>query len=474
VRFPSSAHYQVTLPARQSEPGGGLGITDGRYNADVKWDARTFDFGLLGLSILFFFSFWYWARHVYIPANAVEVRARKFPVGNNSDLYSRWLGARELLLHGRNPYSPEVTREIQVGFYGRPLDPQKQSEPTAQEAFVYPLWVVFLMAPSVTLSFGLAVAIFRWFLTVSVGLGAALWMYVLGIRRPLTLVIAVMVLVFGSLPCLVEYYQQNLTAAVILFLTVAALCIVRSWLGTGGFFLALATMKPDVTGLLILWFLVWAASKWRERQRLLWVFTATMAAFLILSEMLLPHWVVDFVRQISEYPTYGTAPNVLQQVFSSLPGTIFSLLLLLLLFTFWFRWRIAEANTVEFRWSLVWTCMVTVAVLPKIASYIELLLIPPLLVIASELIIIYKRGPILRAFASAPFACLLLHWLAAAVLSVASMLGQKRVIDLLTAELPDHIFLAVAPLTLLAVVTVAFISARTGVLSNPPVPGEAM
>jgi hypothetical protein len=63
--------------------------------------------------------------------------------------------------------------------------------------------------------------------------------------------------------------------------------------------------------------------------------------------------------------------------------------------------------------------------------------------------------------------------LAAAVLSVASMLGQKRVIDLLTAELPDHIFLAVAPLTLLAVVTVAFISARTGVLSNPPVPGEA-
>ncbi len=37
-----------------------------------------------------------------------------------SDLYPRWYGSRELLLHGRNPYSSDVSREIQVWQRGRP------------------------------------------------------------------------------------------------------------------------------------------------------------------------------------------------------------------------------------------------------------------------------------------------------------------------------------------------------------------
>lgn len=42
-----------------------------------------------------------------------------FPERNFSDLFPRWLGTRELLLHGRDPYSPEITGEIQQGYYGR-------------------------------------------------------------------------------------------------------------------------------------------------------------------------------------------------------------------------------------------------------------------------------------------------------------------------------------------------------------------
>jgi len=32
------------------------------------------------------------------------------------DLYSPWMGTRELILHHRNPYGPEVTHEIQMAF----------------------------------------------------------------------------------------------------------------------------------------------------------------------------------------------------------------------------------------------------------------------------------------------------------------------------------------------------------------------
>ena len=35
--------------------------------------------------------------------------------GHPGDIYHRWLGSRELLLNGRNPYGKEVTEEIQIG-----------------------------------------------------------------------------------------------------------------------------------------------------------------------------------------------------------------------------------------------------------------------------------------------------------------------------------------------------------------------
>ena len=134
------------------------------YNAGVRWHVRAFDLWLVSVALVFCLAFWYWAKRVYIPAIAAEVRARNLPVGNNSDLYPRWLGARELLLHGRDPYRSEITREIQVGFYGRPLDPTKKSDPIDKESFVYPLLVVFLLAPTVTLPFGVVIYIFRWVL----------------------------------------------------------------------------------------------------------------------------------------------------------------------------------------------------------------------------------------------------------------------------------------------------------------------
>jgi hypothetical protein len=36
-----------------------------------------------------------------------------------TDLYPRWYGAREVLLHHRDPYSAEVTEEIQLAYEGR-------------------------------------------------------------------------------------------------------------------------------------------------------------------------------------------------------------------------------------------------------------------------------------------------------------------------------------------------------------------
>ncbi len=72
------------------------------------------------------------------------------------DLYQRWIGTRELLLHGRNPYSAEVSHEIQIGFYGHPVEQtydKPASEILDEQRFAYPVYVVFLLAPAIHLDF---------------------------------------------------------------------------------------------------------------------------------------------------------------------------------------------------------------------------------------------------------------------------------------------------------------------------------
>jgi hypothetical protein len=46
-----------------------------------------------------------------------------------------------------------VTREIQLGFYGRQIDPNNPSDPKDQVAFAYPLYVIFLFWPTTALPF---------------------------------------------------------------------------------------------------------------------------------------------------------------------------------------------------------------------------------------------------------------------------------------------------------------------------------
>ena len=92
-------------------------------------------------------------RTVIIPAQETDAAVHDKPRGNLSDLYPRWLGARELLLNHRDPYSDEVTGDIQRGVWGRTLDPKNPNDPQDEMRFAYPLYVVFLLAPTVTLQF---------------------------------------------------------------------------------------------------------------------------------------------------------------------------------------------------------------------------------------------------------------------------------------------------------------------------------
>jgi hypothetical protein len=144
------------------------------------------------------FGIWHWSGNILVPIYTSAAKDRGRPIGNNSDLYPLWLRTRELLFHHRDPYSVEVTREIQTGFYGRPLAPQDPSDPTDEHAFVYPLYVSFLLAPTVDMPFSAVQELFRWLLLLSVAFSIPLWMRAIEFRLGWLLTLSGMVFAVSS------------------------------------------------------------------------------------------------------------------------------------------------------------------------------------------------------------------------------------------------------------------------------------
>jgi len=375
------------------------------------------------------------------------------PVGNNSDLYPRWFGARALLRYHRNPYSDEVTREIQTGFYGRPLDPRQPSDPTARESFVYPLYVVFLIAPTVNLSFVTVQAFARWFLLCVLGASVPLWMYAVGFRTRCTFLLSGILLALSSYPAVLEFHMQNLAVLAIFFLAAAAALVVRKYYLLAGATLALATIKPEASWLVIAWFLLWSISDYGARKRLLWSFLATMAVLIGAAEALLPHWIGWFLGAVREYPVYGSDPNFFQIFLPKPLATLAGIVLLGVVLVLWLRWRKAAPGSSGFGWALAWAAVATLAILPKLAAYNQPLLIPALLVLIAQSE--SQLNLVARALRKGAFACQIWQWVTASVLSLCSLVFPiSRLMG--ASQWPLLTFLALPPLTLLAVVLCTF------------------
>jgi hypothetical protein len=408
-------------------------------------------------SLLICLGVWRWSLNILAPANAMVVQAAARPVGNNSDLYPRWLGAREVILHHRDPYSAEVTRESQIGFYGRPLNPRNPNDPTAKESFVYPLYVTFLLAPFVTLPFSVVSEIFRWLLLASIMLSVPLWMSAFRYRARWQFVLSGMLLAGSTFSAVEEYFQQNLAALVMLFVAAAAAATARRNLVRGGFFLALATVKPDTTGLMVSFLLFWSAGR-RERQPLLWAFLGTWGGLILGAEIISPGWLRHFFAAVWEYPSYGVDPNIVQVLFPGLLGTAVLVALVLSLIAAAWLGRNAPADSEKFSVTLAWIGAVTLVVLPKLAAYNALLLIPAFLVLLRPNSAAWN-GFFTRAATKAAFACQSWQWATAASLSLGSVflpIGPIRA----AAQVPLYTVFALWPITLLALLGLTF-SQRT-------------
>lgn len=366
-------------------------------------------------------STWFYMNRILIPNQIADATAHNRPRGNLSDLYPRWLGAREVLLRRQNPYSAEITGEIQRGYYGRLLDPARADDPKDQQGFAYPLYVVFLLAPAIGLPFDTVQIAFRWFLVTLAAGSVLLWLRVLGWRVAFGATLIFSVLVLGWLPMVQGIKLQQLSLLVAGLLAGCGVCLTGGWLFSAGGLLALATIKPQLTWPLVLWLLLWAGSGWRERRRFAFGFGIVMLLLLGGAELLLPGWLRMFVEAIGRYHRYTQNQSVLEWLLGSILGRVVEVICLLGCGISAWRVRPEPASSVAFGRVFGLVLALTVVVVPMFAPYNQVLLTPAILTLVRRASSADPILPALRLAHSIAGIALVWPWIATLGLSAAYM-----------------------------------------------------
>ena len=380
-------------------------------------------------------SMWFYAERILVGYQVADAAAHQRPRGNLSDLYPRWLGARELLLHRRNPYSDEIAIEIQQGYYGRALDAARADDPKDRQGFAYPVYVVFVLAPLIGFPFHAVQIFFRWFLVGLTGASVWLWLKVLRWRLPALATSAAMVLALGSLAAVQGIKLQQLTLLVAVLLAGAAACLANGFLFCGGGLLAVATIKPQLAWILLGWLLLWAVSDWRARRGFLFGFGFVMALLLGGAEMVLPGWLRMFVEAVGQYQGYTQNQSVLEVMMDEalgltgraghITGEILAGIVMLACLPVLWKWRHEPEGSPQFGYAVALLLALTVLLVPKSAPYNQVLLLPAILLLVRNRAPLQEDSKALRFGYFLGGSLLGWQWIASFSLTAIYFLGSR-------------------------------------------------
>jgi len=375
--------------------------------------------GLLA-AFLLAFCMWFYVQHVLIPHQVAEATRLAEPRGNLSDLYPRWLGTKELLLHHRDPYGSDVTREIQEGYYGRALDLDRPNDPQDQQGFAYPVYVVFLLAPFVHLPFAAVEIVFRWLLMLATVASVLLWLRALRWQPPLATIATIVLLCAGSFPVLQGLKLQQLTLLVAPMIA-GSVTLLSKKPFLSGCILALGAIKPQLVLPLAAWLLLWAISDLRRRQKWVWGFAGTLGLLCAAGEYVLPGWFGRFQVGLVAYRQYTDgAESILEVLLGTFWGRLLMALIVLGVAGLCWRLRKMTLDSPPVQAVIALILSATVVIAPKTAPYNQVLLLPPILFLVRSWSEIFRART--RRAVAVGVACLVVWpWAAALGLMLACL-----------------------------------------------------
>jgi hypothetical protein len=411
------------------EAGYDLGASEGNVlsmNAPAFYRAQI---ALVLAAVLSATGGWLYVERVLIPQQLRDPAARAALRGYLSDLYPRWYGAKELLLHGRDPYTPDFTREIQIGYYGHPLAPDQPGGRNYQQGFYYPVYVAFFLAPTVNLPFELVRKAFFWVLLSLTIVTIPLWPRILHWPLPLWGQGSLVVFIVGSLPFIEGLLLQQITIFVVPMMAVAIVLLVFDRPIPAGILLAFSTVKPQLVFLLLFWLAVWTLADWRHRYRWAVSFLLTMLILCAASEWYLPHWIPRFWQALREYRTYTGEMSVTDEMIGAPWSRIVEVAAVAILIVACWRERRQATNTNSFAFILSLVLAVTILITPTYGLYNQLLLVPALLIMLKDRRAIWQANIVSRSLAVVTVALVCWPWISAITLAGLSFVLPRETVE---------------------------------------------
>jgi len=377
-----------------------------------------------GLAFILALGMWYYIHAVLIPYQRKQAAEHKAPYSRNlGDLFPRWLGTRELLLHGRDPYSPEVTREIQTAAYGEALDGRQHNLAIDEQRFAYPAYVLFLLAPTIDLPFPLVRDLFRLVLIALTAASMPLWLQALRLSVPRSTTAIITLLVLGSYPVIQGLYLQQLTLLVGFLMAASCAALVSGMLVPAGILLALATVKPQLAMGVVAWCAVWAIGDWKRRKQLAGAFVLTIALLWLGANWVLPGWFGRWWTATHAYLGYNDSRSLLQVLLGRFGGGVVSVLIGLGVALNCWRMRRAPAGSYAFNACLLSVLTAGLLIKPKFPLYDITILLPAILALWSYRKALWERALAARALLSATASLVAWQWIWGLALAALSLVA---------------------------------------------------
>ena len=334
----------------------------------------------------------YYHEALFMPQVLAVQQARDLGNGYSfgDDFYQIWLSARDWLHRGIDPYSTEMTRQIQIGLYGRPLNPRRLTDPIDARRFPYPLFTDLVFWPAAEVSFPAARIVVVFALAMLTLASVPLWLHGLGLRLGWQWLAAIALLTASSYPVLEGLYAAQIGLFVAFLLPLSLMMIGRKRYGMAGVLLALTTIKPQVTALPILFLLVWSLHDRRQRGKILSRFFMMVSILVGCATIVQTHWISAWLGNVFAYRHYTAAPLLTQvlaaplgQRFSGLATVLLTAASLIWAIVIIWRNRAADLFSCAFNNSLAFSLAITtITLLPGQAVYDHVILLPAILLLA--------------------------------------------------------------------------------------------